>query len=123
MKSVQLELTFEGGLLDQFPEFRDVVRTAVYSCGRPFKNVASDLDLSPSLLSRMLSENDAEPRHLPLFKLPEIVQVTGDKRPLYWLIEKFLEEPDKKHARVMDELATMLPHLQRLLTSEGAKRA
>lgn len=120
MKAVQLELSFEGGLLDQFPEFRDVVRSAVYSCGRPFKNVASDLDLSPSLLSRMLSGNDDEPRHLPLFKLPEVLAATKDMRPLYWLVEKYLEEPEKKQKRVVDELAGMLPKLQQLLSQVSA---
>ena len=78
----QLSLTLEAGLLQQFPEFRDVVRASVYSCGRPFKQIAADLDMSLSELSRKLSENPADPVHFPLTRLPELVRATGDARPV-----------------------------------------
>ena len=38
----QVEINFESGLPSQFPYFRDVVKAAVYGCGRPFKAVAAD---------------------------------------------------------------------------------
>ena len=51
---MQLEIKLEGSMLEQFPEFMDVVRESVYGCGRAFKLVAADLDMSVSELSRVL---------------------------------------------------------------------
>ena len=67
----QLSLTLEHSLLQQFPDFRDVVRASVYACGRPFKLIAADLDMSLSELSRKLSENVSDPVHFPLTRLPD----------------------------------------------------
>jgi len=53
----QVEINFESGLTDQFPQFRDAVKAAVYGCGRPFKAVAADLDMTSSELSRKLGDN------------------------------------------------------------------
>lgn len=110
-----MELSFEGGLTEQFPEFRDVVRTSVYGCGRQFKAVAADLDVSPSLLSRMLADNPDDPRNFPLDRLPDLVIATGDKRPLFWLVEKFLEDPDRRRRQAMNQIADMLPRLESLM--------
>jgi len=115
----QFELAFDAGLQDQFPDFMDVVRAAVYGCGRPFKALAADLDLSPSKLSRMLSENPDDPINLPLRLLPKIVEATGDKRPLYWLVEAFVEDPEQKRRRAMEELESLLPRLEALLGHAG----
>lgn len=87
----QLGLDLDPGLIDQFPEFRDVVRASVYDCGRAFKAVAADMDMSVSELSRKLADNPSDPVNFPLHRLPELVAATGDKRPVYWLNAKFLE--------------------------------
>jgi hypothetical protein len=83
----QVEINFEAGLTEQFPAFRDVVKAAVYGCGRPFKAVAADLDMTSSELSRKLGDNPNDPVHFPLHLLPELIRATGDKRPVYWLVE------------------------------------
>lgn len=111
----QVEINFEAGLTEQFPEFRDVVRASVYSCGRAFKSVAADLDMTSSELSRKLSDNPNDPVHFPLRMLPDLLRATGDKRPIYWLVEAFLEDDDSKQRRITTELADMLPKLQSLL--------
>lgn len=114
----QLEISFEPGLTDQFPRFRDVVRASVYGCGRPFKVVAADLDLSESMLSRMLSDNDdgERKRNFPVERLPELVTATGDIRPIYWLIESFLEDEETRQKRALSTIETLLPELQKALT-------
>lgn len=111
----QVELNFEAGLTDQFPEFRDVIKASVYSCGRAFKSVAADLDMSVSELSRKLSDNPNDPVNFPLHRLPELIEATNDKRPIYWLIEKFIEDPDKKRARAIETLSDMLPQIAALV--------
>lgn len=113
----QVELNFESGLTEQFPEFRDVVRASVYSCGKAFKTVAADLDMSSAELSRKLSDNPNDPVHFPLHRLPDLIRATGDKRPVYWLVESFLEDEEVKRSRAVAQLAEMLPQLQSLLKS------
>ena len=111
----QVELDFEGGLLDQFPEWNDMVKASVYGCGRQFKAIAADLDMSVSELSRKL--NDTADVHFPLKRLPELIEVTGDNRLIYWLIEKFLEDKEAKQKRAIEEIASLLPKLQQLVKS------
>ena len=113
----QVELNFEAGLTDQFPEFRDVVKASVYSCGRALKSVAADLDMTSSELSRKLADNPNDPVNFPLHLLPALIRATGDKRPVYWLVEAFLEDEDTKRTRAVAQLADMLPQLQSLLKS------
>jgi hypothetical protein len=115
----QIELNFEAGLTEQFPEFRDAVRASVYSCGRAFKAVAADLDMSVSELSRKLADNPADPVNFPLNRLPELIEATGDKRPIYWLVEKFLEDAETKRKRNLDTIGDLLPRLEAAL--KGAR--
>ncbi|MCP1675476.1 hypothetical protein J2T57_002626 [Natronocella acetinitrilica] len=115
MAEKQMELSFEGGLLDQFPQYRDVVRAAVYGCGRQFKAIAADLDMSPSLLSRMLADNPDDNRNFPLDRLPELIGATQDRRPVYWLVERFLEDPKRRKRQAADTLCELLPRIEQAL--------
>lgn len=111
----QLSIPLDPGLTQQFPEFRDVVRASVYSCGRAFKAVAADLDMSVSELSRKLSDNVHDPVHFPLYRLPDLVRATGDKRPVLWLVETFLDDPVARKQHAVDRIASMLPELAALV--------
>lgn len=111
----QLELNFEAGLLDRFPAFKDVLRASIYGCGRPFKHVAADLDMTASKLSRMLADNPNDKINPPADRLDEILESTGDLRPVYWLIERFLEDQDIKRKRALDEVVALLPQLESLI--------
>ena len=115
VKAKQMELCFEPGLLEQFPTFRDLLRGAVYGCGRPFKHVAAELDMTASRLSRMLAENPDDPIHFPAEKLPELIEYTGDRRPVYWMVERFLEDADTKRKNAVDQMVTLLPQIESLL--------
>ena len=66
----QVEIEFQPGLLEQYPDFRDVVRASVYSCGRASTAVAVGRDMSVSELSRKLADNPNDPVHFPLHRLP-----------------------------------------------------
>lgn len=117
MNKSQFELSFEGGLLEQFPHFREVVHASVSGCGRPLKAVAADLDMTSSELSRKLANNPNDLVHFPLDRLPDLIRATGDVRPIYWLIESFLDDADSKRKRAFDELSALMPRLQRLVNS------
>lgn len=114
----QLSLTLgDQSLVQQFPEFRDVVRASVYSCGRAFKAIAADLDMSVSELSRKLADNPNDPVHFPMNRLPELIAATGDKRPVLWLVEKFLDDAGAKRQHAVDRLASLLPEIAALVTA------
>lgn len=119
----QFELNFEAGLLDQFPTFGDVLRASVYgnAARKPFKAIAMDLeDVSPSKLSRMLSEADTG-INFPAHRLDELVAATGDMRPVYWLVEKFCVDADQQRRQAVGQLMEMLPKLDRALRAAGVE--
>lgn len=117
---MQVELNFEAGLLEQFPRFRDCVMASVHGCGRPLKGIAADLDMSVSELSRKLADNPNDNVNFPMHLLPELIKATGDKRPIYWLIESFLEDSDTKRKRSLDQLVSIMPQIEALLKQATA---
>lgn len=112
--TAQFELNFAAGLIDLFPSFNDCLSASVYSCGKPFKNIAADMDMSPSHLSRLLNVQQ-ENMHFPAYRLPELIAVTGDKSPIYWLVEKFCQDTDAQAKQAVNEIAALLPKLQALV--------
>lgn len=115
INAIQLNLDLDPGLLDQFPVFLDMVHESVHGCGRAFKSVAADLDMSSSELSRKLAHNPNDPVHFPLHRLPDLMKATGDLRPLYWLISTFIEDKDVRRNRAIDHLSKLLPQIQSVL--------
>lgn len=115
----QIEIDFEAGLTARFPEFGDCLHAAVHGCGRQFKAVAADMDMSSSDLSRRLADNPNDPVHFAARRLPELIAATGDLSPIYWLIEQFCDAPEDKRRRAVAELSALLPRLQRLIEQSG----
>ncbi len=106
----QFELNFEPGLTDIFPSFHDCLKASVYGCGKPFKAIAADLDMSSSRLSRMLNEAD-EGINFPASRLDELVNITGDRRPIYWLIEKYCADGEARKRQAAATLEALLPRI------------
>lgn len=117
----QLSLTLETSLIQQYPTFRDVVNASVYGCGRQLKAIAGDLDMSPSELSRKLADNPKDLVHFPYEKIPALIEATGDKRPVLWLVEMFLDDPVAKKQSAIDSLARMLPEIAALVKEARAE--
>lgn len=117
-----MNIEFDSGITEQFPAFKDVVRASVYSCGRAFKAVAADLDMSVSELSRKLADNPNDPVHFPLDRLPELLAATGDLRPVYWQIERFMENPQARRDRVLSEAQEVLKRMHVLLEQVVAEK-
>lgn len=115
----QLEIDFTPGLTEQFPEFLDCVKASVYGCGKAFKAVAAELDMSASELSRKLADNPNDPVHFPAKKLAELIKATGDMMPIYWLVEKFLEDSNAKQKRAIEAIAQLSIELPKLLKQAG----
>ena len=117
---MQLNIDFTPGLTQQFPEWIDLLAAVVYSSPGGITSVANDLDVSPGNLSRMLSRSETDHRYFPAEWVPKLIKSTGDTRPVYWLVERYIEDPNEKRDRAVNELARLLPQLEQLV--EGAKR-
>jgi len=107
----QIQIDFDAGLTQRYPELMDVVRAAAYACGKPLKTVAADMDLSQSELSRKLADNPNDPRELNVHELPGFIKATGKPGHdvIYWLIEQFIEDPQTRQQRAMDMLVQLAP--------------
>jgi hypothetical protein len=117
----QLEIDFTPGLTEQFPEFADCLKASVYGCGKAFKVVAAELDMSASELSRKLANNPADNVNFPAKLLPDLVEATGDLTPIYWLIEKFVEDAEARQKRAMGELVQLVDVLHTKLKQAGLR--
>lgn len=123
----QLALDWEPGLLEQWPGdegFADLVSAAVHASRANVGGLAIACDRSPSLVSRQLNghrEDDPSARkHFPVADLPKVLRVTGDMRPLFRLIEEFLD--DTVPVDVIDQqMRDLLAQMQTL--SERRARA
>ena len=50
-----------------------------------------------------------------------MVAATGDKTPVYWLLEKFLEDADAKRKRALDEIPGLVQALQSAMQKSGLR--
>lgn len=105
----QLKLDFEPGITDQFRTLKQCVAAVVYGYRGGLNSVAAACDVAPSTLSRMLNENEDDPRHLPLDLLPKIIEATGDLRPLQWLAARFLPDDSTRRDAALARLEQLLP--------------
>lgn len=118
--SRQLALDWEPGLLEQWrgdEGFADLVSAAVHASRASVEGLAIACDRSPSLVSRQLNghreDDPSSRRHFPLADLPKVLRVTGDMRPLFRLIEEFLDDATSVDA-IDAESRELLARLQRL---------
>jgi len=107
---MQLTLDFESGLVDAYPSCREYVAARVHQIGKLQKAIAADMDYSPSDLSRKLSQAPDDPRCFSLDDFEKYIQTTNDKKPVFYLVEKYLtcddkEELERKIQSLQDQLA------------------
>lgn len=109
----QITLNFEAGLVDSYPSCREYVAARIHHQGRPQKTIAADMDYSPSHLSRKLAQNPDDSMRFTLDDLEKFMDVTGDTRPVLYLVEKYLAKVSTK------ELEQQIQQLQRKLAAAG----
>ncbi len=119
--SHQLTLDFMPGLAERHSSALECVRECVYTSRNPLKTVAADMDMSQSELSRKLSGNPDDSRRFTLDDLERFIQSTGDVTPIYYLIEKYLEDEKVKQQRAMSELLKLAPQLAALIQQATSK--
>lgn len=109
----QMQLNFEPGLTAQFKALEDVLAASVYGSRQGLQGSAAEADQSPSELSRRLNRTDQLP--LRVVDMIAIIDSTRDLRAVYWLIERYLQDPEAKRSLAVDQIATMLPMLTELV--------
>ena len=117
----QLTLNFEPGLTDRFREWEDVVAASVYSSRAGLNAVAGDMDMSPSELSRRLNRDHEDVRPLRAKDAIRIIEATGDLRPVYWLVERFLRDPEAVRQEALAQIPNLVKQLNSLLEVAGAQ--
>src|ERR1700754_2090173 len=108
-------LDFEPGLVERHRSLKDCVATGVYRRG--LTNVAIDLDQAPSNLSVQLSEDGS--RHFSIDSFEKYLEKTRDFTPIYYLVEKFLDDKRTSKQEAIDKLQELGPELFQLLKKAG----
>lgn len=116
----QIEINFEGGLLDKYGSFREAVIENVYGSHRQLKAIAADLDMSPSELSRKLKDNPNDNVEFPLNRFDELLETSDNFIALLWLVEKYLDDADNRQKQAMAELISIMPRLTKLVEEASA---
>lgn len=118
----QFPLVFEPGLVANYKRLEDVVAAVVYAAKGGVDGVAPSVDMSPSELTRRLAAHTAQKegdeksnRPLRVADLVGIIEGTGDYRPIFWLIERFLRDPEAQRTQAIQTLAGLMPTIQALV--------
>lgn len=124
-RSVQLSLDFQPGLTQQYRRIEECIAATVTSTRGGTEKIAGALDMAPSELSRRLNahlpakEGDANNRPLRVSDFTQILEETRDFRPIYWLIEKFLRDPEVARGAALQQIAVLMPSLLSLFEQAG----
>lgn len=121
--SHQMSIDFEPGLAERHQSALDCVRECAYTHKHPLKTLAADMDMSQSELSRKLAHNPDDPRRFTIDDLERFIEATGDVTPVYYLVEKYIEDADLRQRRALSELANLAPQLAALIKQAGGKPA
>jgi len=113
----QLSLVFEPGLAARYQSLRDVVAHGVYERG--LSAVAGKVDMAPSKLSEKLAGGNDRPRDLGIEEFERYLEKTRDLRPIYYLVERFLEDPGVQQAEAMAQLSELVKQLGPLMSAAG----
>lgn len=116
----QLTLSFEQGISEKHSSLRECITTGVYQRG--IGRIAIDLNESPGNLGIQLSgamDANGRKRYFSVDSLEKYIEKTGDTAPIYYLIDKFLNDKGQKQSAAMAQLAPMLQQLAPLMKQAG----
>lgn len=113
--TAQMTLSFEPGLTQSYGSLRECIAAGIYKRG--LSNVAPSLDKAPGNLSTELSDDPLRKFGVESFEL--YLERFKDFTPIYYLIEKFLGEPDAAKDSAISELSQQLAQMQELIKRAG----
>ena len=112
LSTTQLTLNFEAGLADQYDSLKEFLReeaipTMWQKRGIPKKHIAADMDLSPSELTRKLSDNPNDPRNFTTDDLDSYLEKTKDMSPIFYLLDKYAKDTQDEIEKLEARLAEL----------------
>lgn len=113
MTQIQLDLNFES---PQFDSLEEAFVHSVHTSSISMKHLAGEMNLLPAGLSKRLNlhpeEND--PR-FNLRQFEKYLEATGDYRPIYYLVERFLQKDQDRLMREFQEFKKRIPEIKKLM--------
>lgn len=118
----QLTLQLEPGLAARHRSLRACMAAGVYSSG--LDRVAVKIDVSPSKLCEKLSGGAGDrKRDIGLEEFERYLEKTGDRSPIFYLIDKFLSDPAARQQEALARVADLLADLPAALSAAGLAKA
>jgi hypothetical protein len=125
LSASQLTLSLEHGVVERWPSLREFIAHRVDIQSKLAKTIASDMDMSPSMLSRKLNPGEADTSRFNLDDLEKYLASTGDTPAVIeYLATKFAPGgDDARRVRAVATVEALLPELARALTTlKGGKK-
>lgn len=116
----QFTLDFQAGLTERFPRWEDTLTHAVYGSRLGLNGVAAKLDQAPSDLCKRLAGEEQRP--LRAKDVLGILDATQDFTPIYWLLERFLKDPDVKRQEALARLPGLMTQLEAMVEQLGGPK-
>ena len=114
----QFTLNFEPSIADRWPTLRAYIAHRAMLQPKSLKVIASDMDMSPSTLTRKLNPHEGDTQRFNLDDLEGYIQSTGDvDSVIEYLAAKYKDSDEARKARVINKVESMLPELAALLGS------
>lgn len=121
----QIPIDFQPGLTQRYRRLEDVIANTVHQHRLGVDGVAGKIDMGGSELGRRLSAHleqkagEANNRPLRVADMVAVLETTEDFEPIYWLIERFLQDPSVKRDRAIHQLASLVPQIIELAQQAG----
>lgn len=116
----QFTLDFDPGLTERFPRWRDTFIHAVYSGRGGLNSAAGACDVSPTDLTKRLS-GEYDDRPLRIEDIEAILAEKKDFTPIFWLIERFLKDPNARQQEAIARLPGLVKLIEVTLAQAGSK--
>jgi hypothetical protein len=116
----QYMLDFQAGLTERFPRWEDTFVHAVYSSRLGLNGVAAKLDQSPSDLCKRLAGEETRP--LRVKDAIGVIEETKDYTPIFWLVERFLKDPEIKKQEALARIPALVTALEEALKTAGGPK-
>lgn len=117
-----MSLSFEPGLTHRFRDVRSVMAAGVYKRG--LERVAGRIDMSPSKLTEKLGGGGGDrKRDIGLIEFERYLDESGDLQPVFYLIEKYLGDPQATRQEALAKAAALLEQLPAVLAAAGLNKA
>lgn len=119
----QLSLSFQPGMSTVNRSLREHLAQQIHRLG--VKNVAGEIDASPSHLSEKLAgcSSDGKPRDITVTELERYIERCKDLSPIYYLIDKFLSDPEMRREQALGQVTALLQQLPGLMAAAGLSTA